>query len=271
MHRKHPPWTVRPRRRVRLTDIDTASTRPFRLTKRRAELELEHSREELDQLQERLFADGRHAVLVILQGMDTAGKDAVIRHVFSGVNPQGVRAVAFKAPTPVEMGHDFLWRIHPHTPGKGEMAIFNRSHYEDVLVARVHHLVPAAEWAARYRAINGFERMLTSEGTTVLKFFLHISRKEQARRLRARLTDPSKQWKLSPADLTDRRLWAEYVRAYEEVIERTTSRRAPWFIVPSDHAWFRNWAVSRVLLETLRGLRLRYPKPSMDLSKYRID
>ena len=264
-------FLLRPGHGIRLARFDPKDTSAFPGRKHRAEAETVALRQELDRLQELFYADGRRSLLVVLQGMDTSGKDGTIRHVFEGVNPQGVRVGAFKTPTPEELAHDFLWRIHPHAPGKGEIAIFNRSQYEDVLIARVHHLVPKHVWSKRYRGINEFERELVDEGTIVLKFFLHISREEQGDRLRARLADPTKHWKLSPADVRERSFWPEYVKAYEEMLARTTTDWAPWYLVPSDHKWFRNWFVSRTLVETLRGMDLRYPSPKVDLHTYKID
>ena len=261
----------RPGRSVDLHRVDAGDTSEFRGGKRRAEAELPDLREKLDRLQELFYADGRRGLLVVLQGMDTSGKDGTIRHVFEGVNPQGVRVASFKTPSPEELGHDFLWRVHPHAPGKGEIAIFNRSQYEDVLIARVHRLVPKHVWSKRYRAINEFERELVDEGAVVLKFFLHISRDEQRKRLRARLTDPTKQWKLSPSDARERAFWPSYVEAYEEMLGQTTTAWAPWYLVPSDHKWFRNWVVSSVLIQTLERMDLRYPPPKVDLTTYKID
>ena len=257
--------------RWRLSSLDPSSTPGIRGGKDRAERRLPPLREELDGLQERFYADGRRGLLVVLQGMDTAGKDGTIRHVFEGVNPQGVRVAQFREPTPLEASHDFLWRVHAHVPAKGEVVIFNRSHYEDVLVSRVHGLVPRSVWTRRYDAINDFERELESEGTKVLKFFLHIDRDEQGERLRARRDDPTKRWKLSPADATERAAWPAYMAAYEEMVRRTSTPSAPWYVVPSDRKWYRNLVVSTVLVETLRGLDLRYPKPNPAVAKLAID
>lgn len=257
-------------KRFRLDHVDPDDTSAFGGKKADAETELERLREELDRLQELLYADQQHSVLIVLQGMDTAGKDAVIRHVFEGVNPQGVEVAAFKVPTPVETGHDFLWRIHFHTPEKGHMTIFNRSHYEDVLAVRVHKLVPKDVWEKRYHAINEFERDLANEGTTILKFFLHIDSEEQKKRLQERLDDPTKKWKFSPADPVERKFWSAYMAAYQEMIEETNTEWAPWFVVPSNHPWFRNWVVSKVLVGTLKELGLHYPRPSPDLRAVRL-
>jgi PPK2 family polyphosphate:nucleotide phosphotransferase len=249
-----------------LAHTDASDTSSWRGGRRKGEAALLRLREELDRLQELFYADARRGLLVILQGMDTSGKDGVIRHVFEGVNPQGVRVSSFKKPTPEEAAHDFLWRVHRSAPAKGEIVIFNRSQYEDVLVARVHRLVPQKVWTKRFDAINAFERELVGEGVSVLKFFLHISRGEQARRLRARIEDPTKRWKLSDADFQERRYWTEYQSAYEDMLHRTSTPWAPWYILPSDHKWFRNLAVSTILVEELRGMKLRYPEPSVTVS-----
>lgn len=253
--------------KVKLDKLDPSDTTGFDGKKEDAEKALDPLRTELGRLQELLYADQRHAVLIVLQGMDSAGKDGVIRHVFDGVNPQGVEVAAFKAPTPLELDHDFLWRIHPHTPAKGHMTIFNRSHYEDVLAVRVHKLVPKETWETRYKSINEFERFLVNEGTTILKFFLHIDAKEQKERLQARLDDPTKRWKLSAADIAERKLWPKYAEAYEEVLEETSTDWAPWYVVPSNHKWYRNWAISKVLISTLSDLKLSYPKGTTDVTK----
>jgi PPK2 family polyphosphate:nucleotide phosphotransferase len=261
---------ISPDGRVHLAEPDASDTSSWSGGKRRAEAALPVLLKELDRLQELFYADGRRGLLVILQGMDTSGKDSVIRHVFQGVNPQGVRVTSFRRPTPEESSHDFLWRIHRSTPSKGEVVIFNRSHYEDVLVARVHRLVPRRVWSKRYDAINAFERELVGEGISIVKFFLHISEEEQRRRLQDRIRDPTKHWKLSPADLQDRRYWAEYRAAYEETLRRTSTRWAPWYLVPSNHKWFRNLVVSSVLVEELKGMNLRYPTPSADVATLKL-
>jgi len=213
----------------------------------------------LEALQEVLFAEGRHRILVVLQAMDTGGKDGTIRHVFDGVNPQGVKVAAFKVPTPAELAHDYLWRVHPHVPGNGEIVIFNRSHYEDVLVVRVHGLVPEDRWRRRYAHIRAFEQLLADEGTTVLKFFLHISREEQRERFIARRDDPTKHWKFKLGDLDERKRWDDYVTAYEEAIAETSTEAAPWYVVPADRKWYRNLVVGTVIVDALEGLDMRYP------------
>jgi PPK2 family polyphosphate:nucleotide phosphotransferase len=221
---------------------------------------------EIEILQELLYAEGKHKLLIVLQGMDTSGKDGVIRHVFDGVNPQGVKVASFKVPTPEELGHDYLWRIHKHTPASGMITIFNRSHYEDVLVVRVHNLVPEDRWGKRYEHINAFEKLLADEGTTILKFYLHINLDEQKSRLQERLDDPSKHWKFSVGDLKERKRWNEYISAYEEMLSKTSTPWAPWYIVPSNKKWYRNYVVANIILETLKSLQMKYPEPEDDLT-----
>jgi PPK2 family polyphosphate:nucleotide phosphotransferase len=218
----------------------------------------------LGDLQELLYAEHKHKVLVILQGMDTSGKDGTVRHVMSGVSPAGVRVVSFKKPTEEELDHDFLWRVHARTPGSGEIAIFNRSHYEDVLVVRVHKLVAEKIWRKRYRQINEFERTLAASGTVILKFFLHISKNEQRKRLQERIDDPKKHWKFQHGDLDERKLWDDYVDAYAEMLEETSTKWAPWYVIPANAKWYRNLVVANVITEMLQSLKMKYPK--IDLS-----
>jgi PPK2 family polyphosphate:nucleotide phosphotransferase len=220
----------------------------------------------LDDLQEKLWADGRHKVLVVLQGMDTAGKGGAIRKAFEGLDPAGVDVASFKAPTQQELAHDFLWRVHRHAPRNGEMVIFDRSHYEDVLIVRVHDLVAKHRWKARYEHIRTFEQMLADEGTTIRKFFLHISFEEQAERLQARVDNPDKHWKFNTGDLAERTRWDDYQKAYEEAIRRTATPDAPWIVVPADRKWHRDLVICRTMVETLEGLDLRYPDADEDLS-----
>jgi PPK2 family polyphosphate:nucleotide phosphotransferase len=224
----------------------------------------------LTELQELFFADGRHRLLVVLQGMDTAGKDGAIKDVLGPVDPLGVRVANFKQPSEVELAHDYLWRVHAQTPGKGEITIFNRSHYEDVLVVRVHAIVPPDVWGRRYGHIADFERLLTDEGTTIRKFFLHISKDEQAERLQARLDDPSKNWKFAVGDLAERERWDDYQEAFTDALAKTSTKAAPWYVVPANRKWFRNQVIANVLIEALEGLDLRYPDPPPDLASVRI-
>lgn len=225
----------------------------------------------LRHLQELLYAGRKHKLLLVLQAMDTGGKDGAIRHVFTGVNPQGVNVTSFKVPSSEELAHDFLWRVHHHTPGTGEIAIFNRSHYEDVLVVRVRNLAPEERWRKRYDHINAFERMLADEGTTILKFYLHIDLDEQKERLQARLDDPGKHWKFNIGDLGARKLWPQYMKAYEDALGRTSTEWAPWFIVPANRKWYRNLVISSVIVETLEGLNMAFPEPGEDLSQVVIE
>jgi PPK2 family polyphosphate:nucleotide phosphotransferase len=221
------------------------------------------------QLQYLLYADADKSLLVVLQALDAAGKDGAIRHLFSGLNPQGTVVTGFKQPSKEEAAHDFLWRAHLHTPQRGEVAIFNRSYYEDVLVVRVHKIVEHSIWSKRYELINDFEKMLVSNGTTILKFFLHIGRDEQLSRFKRRLDDPSRHWKISETDYSERELWPDYMAAYEDVFASTSTKCAPWYIVPADHKWFRNLAVSCIIVETMEEMGLKLPPPRVDLAEIR--
>jgi PPK2 family polyphosphate:nucleotide phosphotransferase len=264
-------YRVRPSTNVSLKKADPAETGAFSGGKDEAAGVLGELNKKLGGLQELLYAERRHKVLIVLQGMDTAGKDGVIRRVFEGVNPQGVKVSGFKAPTAEELAHDYLWRVHRCVPGQGEIAIFNRSHYEDVLVVRVHDLVPKEVWKTRYESINAFEKTLHQEGTAILKFFLHISKEEQKKRLQARLDDETKHWKFNPADLPERKFWDAYMKAYEEALSRTSTDEAPWYIVPSDKKWYRNLTVSALLVGALEALHMEYPKGDFDPRKIVIE
>ncbi|MGH2512418.1 MAG: polyphosphate kinase 2 family protein [Candidatus Limnocylindrales bacterium] len=254
---------VAPGERVRLADHDPDDTLGHH--KDDARPIMRRGLERLTDLQERIWAEGRHAVLIVLQGTDTAGKDGAIGHVMAAFNPQGCTVTAFKVPTPDEQAHDYLWRVHRVTPARGTIGIFNRSHYEDVLVVRVHGLVPRPVWRRRYREINAFEQLLAGSATTIIKFFLHISPDEQRERLQARLDDPAKRWKFQLGDLDERRLWPAYTAAYEEALSRCSTADAPWYVVPADHKWFRDLAVAEIVGETLADLDPRYPAPEADL------
>jgi len=264
-------YRVEPGSLINLDEWDPKGNRAFDVDKDDSDERLEQLNGELEALQEVLYAEHKHKVLVILQAMDTGGKDGTIRHVFEGVNPQGVRVASFKVPTQEELDHDYLWRAHKTVPGKGEMTIFNRSYYEDVLVVRVHELVPEEVWSRRYAQINEFERMLSEEDTTILKFYLHISKDEQKQRLQDRLDEADKNWKFNPADLKERKRWPEYIRAYNDVLSKTSTPWAPWYIVPADRKWYRNLVVASVLVETLKELEMRYPQPSENLDNIKID
>jgi PPK2 family polyphosphate:nucleotide phosphotransferase len=218
-------------------------------------------------LQERLYAEGKQALLIVLQGMDTGGKDGTIKHVMTGLNPQGCNVVSFKAPTPIDLAYDFLWRIHPHVPAKGHITVFNRSHYEDVLISRVHQLVPKKISKYRYSQINEFEELLVESGTHILKFFLYISKDEQKRRLQERIDKPEKQWKLAPSDFAERQLWDKYIEAYEAMLCECSTKLAPWHIIPANNKWYRNLLVADVVEKTLRDMNPQWPTPTIDLAK----
>jgi PPK2 family polyphosphate:nucleotide phosphotransferase len=254
-------WAVKPGSKVDVSSIDPADTRALKGGRSAAVVSLESDRQALAEWQTRLWAESRRALLLILQGTDASGKDGTVAHVFSGVNPQGTSVTAFKPPTAEELAHDFLWRVHATVPHAGQIGIFNRSQYEDVLVARVRKLVPKPVWKKRYDDITAFESLLNQGGTTIVKCCLLISKDEQRRRFEERLRDPQKRWKFQRGDLEDRALWKEYQAAYSEAIARTSTRDAPWYIVPADHKWFRNWAVSRLLIETLTEMDPKYPEP----------
>jgi PPK2 family polyphosphate:nucleotide phosphotransferase len=258
-------YQVTPGTRVKLSEWDPNDMGKFKGGKKAGLAQLEKLNNKLETLQELLFAEHRHKVLVVLQAMDTGGKDGAIRRVFDGVNPAGVRVASFKAPTAEELDHDYLWRVHRQTPGNGEMVVFNRSHYEDVLVVRVHDLVPPEVWGKRFDQINEFERMLAANGTTILKFYLHIDKDEQKERLQARLDDPLKRWKFRLGDLEERKRWPEYMQAYEDMLNKTSTDHAPWYIVPANHKWFRDLVISSTLVETLEELKMKFPEPEEDL------
>jgi PPK2 family polyphosphate:nucleotide phosphotransferase len=264
-------YRAEPGTRVDLSQWDPNDKSAFPVKKKEGRRQLLELNQRLETLQELLYAEHKHKVLIVLQGMDTAGKDGTIRHVFEGVNPQGVRVAGFKKPTPEELDHDYLWRVHKQTPGRGEIVIFNRSHYEDVLVVRVHNLVPQEVWSERYKHINDFERLLADEGTTILKFFLHINLDEQRERLQARLDEPAKHWKFNPADLEERELWPEYTAAYEDMLNKTSTEWAPWIIVPANRKWYRNLVVGTAIVEALEALNMRYPEPGFDPADIRIE
>jgi PPK2 family polyphosphate:nucleotide phosphotransferase len=255
--------------RVDLSDFEPDGKKYIDESKEKGLEKMKALSAELDQLQEILYAQHKHKLLIIFQAMDTAGKDGTTRSVFEGVNPQGVRVVSFKSPTVTELDHDYLWRVHANVPAKGEIVVFNRSHYEDVLVVRVHQLVPEAVWKRRYRHINEFERMLAEEGVTILKFFLNIDLDTQKERLLDRINTPEKQWKFNPADIDERKLWSNYIKAYEDALSETSTDWAPWYVVPGNRNWIRNFVVSSVIVKTLKGLNLEYPAPVKDIAQYR--
>jgi PPK2 family polyphosphate:nucleotide phosphotransferase len=258
-------YRIRPGDPVDLGDWPAGDTDGFDGNKADALARIDEQSARLFDLQQVLYADNRRKVLIVLQGMDTSGKDGTIKHVFKMVNPLGVKVANFKRPNDVELDHDYLWRVHRNAPGNGEISIFNRSHYEDVLVVRVHDLVSTEVWRKRYDHIRHFEQMLADEGTVIRKFFLHISRDEQRERLEERLANPAKHWKFEHGDIEERAHWKAYTEAYEEAISRTSTEDAPWYVVPSNKKWYRNLLVSTILVETLESLDLRYPEPKTDL------
>ena len=259
---------VRPGSKVHLDRIDPSFNGPPGAEKDAASV-LDADKVRLHELQAMLYAERKHSLLICLQGMDTSGKDGTISHIFGAMNPQGCRVAGFKTPTAEEQAHDFLWRAHKAVPATGEVVVFNRSHYEDVLVARVHRLVAKNVWSARYDQINTFEEALVEQGTHILKFFLHISKHEQLKRFKDRIDDPSKRWKISDADYAERKRWDDYADAYEDMLSRCSTEHAPWYVVPANHKWFRNLAIARIVVGHLEGLKMRYPDPPVDLGRIR--
>ena len=256
---------VKPGSRVRLAEHDPDENGGLSKDAPEVEERLEAARAKMTELQGRLYAESKQSLLIVLQAMDAGGKDGTIRHVMRGVNPQGCSVTSFKAPTAEELAHDFLWRIHGHTPARGLIAVFNRSHYEDVLIVRVRKLAPKRVWSRRYAQINAFEELLTEGGTRILKLFLHISADEQKQRLEARLQDPTKCWKFNPEDLKERERWDDYVTAYEEALTKCSTPRAPWHIVPANRKWYRNLVVAELVADTLEAMAPEWPAPACDL------
>jgi PPK2 family polyphosphate:nucleotide phosphotransferase len=261
-------FIVEPGSKVRLGKIDPGYTGKHE-SHETAIKETAKEVERMDRLQYLLYADAGQSLLIVLQGLDAAGKDGIIRHLFTGMNPQGTFVADFKQPTKEELAHDFIWRVHSSAPADGQVVIFNRSHYEDVLVVRVHKLAPHSIWSKRYDLINDFEAMLSQHRTRVLKFYLHISPDEQLSRFKQRLDDPARQWKISEADYTERELWPKYIEAYEDAIERTSTKQAPWYVIPSNHKWFRNLAISQIVGNAMEEMGLKLPPPRVDLAVIR--
>ncbi len=255
-------------KKVRLAKIDPSFTGTHK-SHADAKPEIEQHVERMDKLQYLLYADHSHSLLVVLQALDGAGKDGVIRHLFTGMNPQGASAFCFKQPNQPELDHDFLWRAHRRVPAKGEVVIFNRSHYEDVLVVRVHKLAPRSVWSKRYELINDFENMLSENGTRILKFYLHISPEEQLKRFKQRLEDNSRHWKISESDYLERELWPQYVEAYEDVLALTSTERAPWYVIPANRKWFRDLAISQIVTKTMSEMGLTLPPTKVDIADIR--
>jgi PPK2 family polyphosphate:nucleotide phosphotransferase len=260
---------VEPGSKVKLSRIDPDFHGTHK-SEDEAKAELQHNLSRITDLQRKLYADRHHCLLIVLQGIDGAGKDGTCWHVVSAMDPQGVNVVGFKQPAQEERDHDFLWRVHPHAPGLGRVAVFNRSHYEDVLVVRVHKLVPKDVWKRRFEFINDWERLLVEEkNTTILKFFLYISKDEQLARFKERLNDPGRQWKISDSDYSERKLWDKYLDAFEAALSKCSTEQAPWFVIPSNHKWFRNFAVSQIVADAMENMKLALPKPTVDLQAIR--
>jgi PPK2 family polyphosphate:nucleotide phosphotransferase len=264
------PYLVKPHTKVRLSRLSTSEHPGFKDSDATEPALAEH-RKKLAALQEVLYAGQQKALLIILQGMDTAGKDGTIAHIFSGINPEGCQVASFKVPTPLEARHDFLWRCHQQVPPRGMIGIFNRSHYEDVLWPRVHGSMDRKQMRRHLDDINQFESMLADNGVVILKFFLHISREEQTARLQDRLDQPDKHWKLSPADFAERKFWPKYMDCYEEILSNTSHKHAPWLVIPSDNKWFRNVAISAILVDAMEGLKLKYPPPTFNPKDIKLD
>jgi PPK2 family polyphosphate:nucleotide phosphotransferase len=258
-------YCVKPGKKVKLKDWNPADKSASPGTGADDARELAELAARLDELQDLLYAEHKHKVLLVLQGMDTSGKDGAIRHVFNEVDPLGVRVASFGVPTKEELDRDYLWRVHKVVPGKGEIVIFNRSHYEDVLVVRVHDWIDEKEVQRRFKQINAFEKLLADNGTIIIKCFLYISKEEQKRRLQARLDDPSKRWKFRLGDLEERKLWDRYMSAYQDVLNQTSTDYAPWYVIPADSKSSRNLLISRILIDTLEGLKMKYPEPEENL------
>lgn len=264
-------YRVKPGSKVNLKKWNPDDKSEFDGVKEEGEEALKPLNKMVEQLQELLYAENKHKLLIVFQAMDAGGKDGTIREVFEGVNPQGVKVASFKVPTKEELAHDYLWRVHKHTPGNGEIVIFNRSHYEDVLVVRVNNYVDKKVWKKRYDHIKNFEKILADEGTTILKFYLHISKDEQKERFQERLDKKHKNWKFSLGDLDVRKQWDDYMKAYEEMLEKTSTDYAPWYIIPANRKWYRNIVISKIIIETLENLKMKFPEPEEGLSGVVID
>ena len=259
-------FRVEPGSQVDLSKID-ASFKDQHESHEHALPEIASYSEKMKDLQYLMYAEGKKSLLICLQGRDAAGKDGTINHVLSSMNPQGCTVTGFKVPSKEEAAHDFLWRYHQHTPAKGQVAIFNRSHYEDVLVQRVHHMVPKSVWSERYEHINNFEKMLHDNGTHILKFYLHIDPEEQLERFKQRITDTARHWKISEGDYSERPFWDSYTEAFEDALSHCSTKYAPWFVIPSNHKWFRNLAISKIVSETLESLNMKFPEPTVDIDE----
>lgn len=265
-------YWVKPGAEVDLVKIDGGEKVLFKgVGKEEIQRQFDELQDELQELQKRLYAQNKHRILVVMQAMDTGGKDGCIKHVFSRIDPQGIHVRSFKKPSEEELSYDFLWRVHSKVPHRGQLVIFNRSHYEDIIAVRVKKIFPDEVWKRRQRHVVEFERMLAEEGTTIVKIFLHISKEEQKSRLEARLADPVKHWKINPDDLVDRARWDDFMRAYEDVMQKTSTEFAPWYVVPADRKWYRNLCVARIMLDTLKKLDMKYPAINWDPQTIRIE
>ena len=260
---------VKPGHKAKLADWDPDCTSKYE-NREQAMPVMDKLAGRIAKLQYMLFAENKHAILVVLQAMDAGGKDGTIRTVMGPMNPQGCKVTSFKKPTDEELAHDFLWRVHRFVPRRGEVRIFNRSHYEDVLIVRVHNLVPKSIWSRRFEQINNFEKLLAESDIHVIKFFLHISKSEQKKRFKERLDDPTKNWKAEPGDFEERKYWEEYTRAYEDVLTRCSTDYAPWYVIPANHKWFRNLSISQILVHEFEKLKMKFPEPRYDISKLKI-
>jgi PPK2 family polyphosphate:nucleotide phosphotransferase len=262
-------FAVDPDKRVKLADIDP-DYHGKHTSEDEAKAETEQYRDQISKLQDLLYSEGRHSLLIVLQAMDAGGKDGTVRHAMSTMSPVGTIVTSFKQPIAEDLKHDFLWRVHPHAPAKGMVAVFNRSHYEDVLVVRVHNLVPKDVWSERYGFINEFEKLMRKQnGTRIIKFFLYISKDEQLERFKSRLDDPNRNWKISEDDYREREFWDDYIAAYEAVFRKTSTRHAPWYVIPANHKWFRNLAISQIVAATLEEIHIERPEPQVDLEMIR--
>jgi len=261
-------FRVKPGKKVDLDNLG-ADFKPDNLDRKEVEQQFGSLTEKLRDLQHLMYAEDKRSLLVVLQGRDAAGKDGTIRQVFGPMNPQGCRVTSFKVPSKIEAAHDFLWRYHVAAPRRGMVGIFNRSHYEDVLVVRVHDLVPKKVWSKRYDHINAFEKLLADNGTLVLKFYLHIDREEQLERFKKRIDNPKKNWKISGADYSERPYWDSYTKAFEDAISKCSTDNAPWFVIPANRKWFRNLVIADIVVDAMEGLKMRYPEPSVDMEEIR--
>lgn len=262
-------FRVKPGTNIHLGSMD-AAFKGKHVDEETAKSKIEKCKDKLCHLQHLMYSEKKHSLLIVLQALDAGGKDGTVDHVMSAMNPQGTVVTGFKGPTAEDLEHDFLWRIHPHAPAKGTVAIFNRSHYEDVLVVRVHKLVPKEVWQERYELINDFERLLYRQNnTSIIKFFLHITPEEQLKRFEQRLDDPARNWKISESDYRERELWDDYIKAFEEALERTSTKHAPWYIIPANEKWFRNLVISHIVAATMEDLGMQMPLPQVDLKKIR--